>query len=187
MKNLLLEPQLHTILQLVEMQQAPALILRTLLRPLFPQSYPIDAVVLSNVRYKARAILAKRKLTTQREDSATESTIASPSDSLELAEFVEAIAFGATPGSPLDELPPAFIDIVSRNANELLSEILNEGIKDAILIERFLEALHQKDPGFTYKIAISNNGSRCGYIWMTPAMRILPYWLSCLIKYQIHR
>ncbi len=53
----------------------------------------------------------------------------------------------------------------------MLSEILNEGIKDAVLIERYLEALHQKDPGFTYKIAIANDGSRCGYVWMTPAMR----------------
>jgi hypothetical protein len=35
MKNLL-EPQLHTILELVEMQQAPALVLRNLLCPLFP-------------------------------------------------------------------------------------------------------------------------------------------------------
>jgi hypothetical protein len=72
----------------------------------------------------------------------------------------------------LDELAPTFIDIASRNANELLSEILNEGIKDAVLIERFLEALHQKDHGlFTYKIAIADDGLRCGYIWMTPAMR----------------
>jgi hypothetical protein len=165
MKNLL-EPQLHTILQLVEMRQAPALILRNLLRPLFPESYPIDSVVLSNVRYKARAILDNRKMNPHRE-----STIASPSESLELGQFVEAIASGVTSPSPLDELPPAFIDIASRHANELLSEILNEGIKDAVLIERYLEALHQKDPGFTYKIAIANDGSRCGYIWMTPAMR----------------
>ncbi len=164
MKNLL-EPQLHTILQLVEMRQAPAVVLRNLLRPLFPESYPIDAVVISNVRYKARAILDKRKLNTQREDSAESNTIGSPSESLELGEFVEAIA------SPLDELPPSFIDIASRNANESLSQILNEGIKEAILIERFLEALHQKDPGFTYKIAIASDGSRCGYVWMTPAMR----------------
>jgi hypothetical protein len=141
------------------------LVLRNLLRPLFPESYPIDAVVISNVRYKARAILDKRKLNTQRDDSAERNTIGSPSESLELGEFVDAIA------SPLDELPPSFIDIASRNANELLSQILNEGIKDAILIERFLEALHQKDAGFTYKIAIAEDGSRCGYIWMTPAMR----------------
>ena len=127
MKNLL-EPQLHTILQLVEMGKAPALVLRNLLRPLFPESYPIDAVVISNVRYKARAILEKRKLNTQRVDSAESNTIGSPSETLELGEFVEAIA------SPLDELPPSFINIASRNANELLSQILNEGIKDAILI-----------------------------------------------------
>jgi hypothetical protein len=55
----------------------------------------------------------------------------------------------------------------------LLSEILDEGIKDAALIERYLEALHhQKDPGFSYKIAIASDGSRCGYVWiMTPATR----------------
>jgi hypothetical protein len=57
------------------------------------------------------------------------------------------------------------------NANQLLSEIIKEGIKDAVLIERYLEALHQNDPGFTYKIAIASDGSRCGYVWMTPAMR----------------
>jgi len=125
MKNLL-EPQLHTILQLVEMRQAPALILRNLLRPLFPESYPIDSVVLSNVRYKARAILEKRQLNPQ------VSTIASPSEHLELGKFVEALASGVTSPSPLDQLPPAFIDIASRHANELLSEILNEGIKDAV-------------------------------------------------------
>jgi hypothetical protein len=39
MKNLL-EPQLHTILQLVEMQQAPALVLKNLLRPLFSRIIP---------------------------------------------------------------------------------------------------------------------------------------------------
>jgi hypothetical protein len=78
MKNLL-EPQLHTILQLVEMRVAPALVLRNLLRPLFPESYAIDASVISNVRYKARAILEKRNL----------NTIASPSESLELGQFVE--------------------------------------------------------------------------------------------------
>ena len=106
MKNLL-EPQLHTILQLVKMRQAPALILRNLLRPLFPESYPIDSgVVLSNVRYKARVILDNRKMNPHRE-----STIASPSESLELGQFVEAIASGVTSPSPLDELPPAFIDI----------------------------------------------------------------------------
>jgi hypothetical protein len=160
MKNLL-EPQLHTILQLVEMRVAPALVLRNLLRPLFPESYAIDASVISNVRYKARAILEKRKL----------NTIASPSESLELGQFVEAIASGDPSHLALDELPPSFIDIASRHANDLLSEILNEGIKDAVLIERYLEALHQKDPGFTYKIAIANDGSRCGYVWMTPAMR----------------
>jgi hypothetical protein len=65
--------------------------------------------------------------------------IASPSDRLQLGEFVEAIALGGvtTFQSPLDESPPPFIDIASRHANQLLSEILNEGIKDAILIERY--------------------------------------------------
>jgi hypothetical protein len=172
MKNLL-EPQLHTILQLVEMRQAPALVLRNLLRPLFPESFPIDSVVISNVRYKARSILAKRKSSTNKEDPGTKSVICFPSDRLQLGEFVEALASGgvSTCESSLDESPPPFIDIASRNANQLLSEILNEGIKDAVLIERYLEALHQKDPGFTYKIAIASDGSRCGYVWMTPAMR----------------
>ena len=81
MKNLL-EPQLHTILQLVEMRQAPALVLRNLLRPLFPESFPIDSVVISNVRYKARSILAKRKSSTNKEDSGTKSVISFPSDRL---------------------------------------------------------------------------------------------------------
>jgi hypothetical protein len=72
----------------------------------------------------------------------------------------------------LGESPPPFIEVASRNANQLLSKIINEGIKDAILIERYLEALHhQKDPGFIYKLVIASNGSRCGYVWMTPAMR----------------
>jgi hypothetical protein len=53
----------------------------------------------------------------------------------------------------------------------LLSEILNEGIKYAVIIEQYLEALHQKDPGFTYKIVIASDGSRCRYVWMTPVMR----------------
>ena len=81
MKNLL-EPQLHTILQLVEMRQAPALVLRNLLRPLFPESSPIDSVVISNGRYKARSILAKRKSSTNKEDSGTKSVISFPSDRL---------------------------------------------------------------------------------------------------------
>jgi hypothetical protein len=129
MKNLL-EPQLHTILQLVEMRQAPALVLRNLLRPLFPESFPIEAVVISNVRYKARSILAKRKSSTNKEDPGTKSVIYFPSDRLQLGEFVEALASGGvtTVQSSLDESPPPFIDIASRNANQLLSEILNEGI-----------------------------------------------------------
>ena len=54
----------------------------------------------------------------------------------------------------------------------MLSKIQNEVIKDAVLIiECYLETLHEKDPGFTYKIAIASDGSRCGYVWMTPAMR----------------
>jgi hypothetical protein len=118
------------------------LILRNLLCPLFPEFYAIDAVVIiSNVRYKASAILEKCKL----------NTIASPSECLELGQFVEAIASGVSSLLALDELPPAFIDITSRHANDMLSKILNEGIKTAVLIECFLEALHQKDPGFTYK------------------------------------
>jgi hypothetical protein len=64
-KKNLLEPQLHTILQLVEIRQAPASVLRSLLPPLFAESFPIDAVVISNVRYKARSILAKRKSSTK--------------------------------------------------------------------------------------------------------------------------
>jgi hypothetical protein len=57
------------------------------------------------------------------------------SESLELGKFVETIA--------LDELEPSFIDIASRHASELLSMILNEGIKDTVhLIERLSEALH---------------------------------------------
>jgi hypothetical protein len=173
MKNLL-EPQLHTMLQLVEMQKAPALVLRNLLRPLFPESFPIDSVVISNVRYKARSILAKRKSTRNKEDSGTKSVISFPSDGLQLGEFVKALASGGvtTFQLSLDESPPPFIDIASINANQLLSKIPNEGIKDVVLIERYLEALHQKYPGlFTYKIAIASNGSRCGYVWMTPAMR----------------
>jgi hypothetical protein len=74
-------------------------------------------------------------LNTHREGSGTESTIASPSECLEIGQFVEAIASGATSPSPLDELPPPFIDIASRNANELLSKILYKRIKDAVLIE----------------------------------------------------
>jgi hypothetical protein len=170
----LLEPQLHTILQLVEMRQAPVSVIKNLLRPLFPESFPIDSVVISNVRYKARFILAERKSTTNKESSGTKPVISFPSDRLKLGEFVEALASGGvtTFQSSLDELPPPFIDIASRNANQLLSEILNEGIKDAVLIERYLEALHQKEPGFfTYKIAIASDGSNCGYVWMTPAMR----------------
>jgi hypothetical protein len=157
MKNLL-EPQLHTILQLVEIRQAPALVLRNLFRPLFPESFPSDSVVvISNVRYKARSILAKRKSSTNEEDLGTESTVISfPSDRLQLEEFVYALeSSGVTTfQSSLDEPPPPFIDISSSNTNQLLSKILNEGTKDAVLIERYLEALHQKDPGFTYKIAV---------------------------------
>jgi hypothetical protein len=89
-----LVPQLHTIIQLVEMRQAPALVLRNLLCPLFPESFPIDSVVISNVRYKARSILAKRKSTTNKEDSGTKSVVSSPSDRLQLGEFVEALASG---------------------------------------------------------------------------------------------
>ena len=122
MKNLL-EPQLHTILQLVEMRKAPALVLRNLLHPLFPESFPIDSVVISNVRYKARSILAKRKSSTNQEDSAIKSVIASPSAFLQLVEFVKAIASGGvtTFQSPLDESSPPFIDIASRYAKQLLS------------------------------------------------------------------
>jgi hypothetical protein len=127
MKNLL-EPQLHTILQLVEMQQAPVSVLRNVLRPLFPESFPIDSVVISNVRYKARStILAKRQSSTNKEDSGTKSVIAFPSDHME---FVEAIASGGvtTLQSPPDESPPPFIDIPSRHANQLSSKFINEGI-----------------------------------------------------------
>jgi hypothetical protein len=106
------------------------LVLRNLLRPLFPESFPIDSVVISNVRYKARSILAKRKSSTNKEDPGTKSVIYFPSDRLQLGEFVEALASGGvtTVQSSLDESPPPFIDIASRNANQLLSEILNEGI-----------------------------------------------------------
>ncbi len=148
-------------------------LLRNLLRPLFPESFPIiDSVFISNVRYKARSILAKRKSSTNKVDSGTNSVISFPSDRLQLGEFVKALASGGvtTFQSSLDESPPPFIDIASRNANQLLLEILHEGIKDEVLIERYLEALHLKDPGFTYKIAIASDGSRCGYVWMTPAM-----------------
>jgi hypothetical protein len=93
MKNLL-EPQLHTILQLVEVRQAPALVLRNLLRTLFPESFPIDSVVISNVRYKAWSILAKRKSSTNKEDPGTKSVISFPSDGLQLGEFVEALTSG---------------------------------------------------------------------------------------------
>jgi hypothetical protein len=48
-----------------------------------------------------------------------------------LLKLVEAIASGVTSPLPLDELAPDFINIASRNANELLPEILNKGIKDA--------------------------------------------------------
>jgi hypothetical protein len=108
-----------------------------------------------------------------KEDSGTKSVISFPSDCLQLGEFIKALASGGvtTFQSSLDELPPPFIDIASRNANQLLSKILNEGIKDAVLIERYLEALHQKDLGFTYKISVASDGSRCGHVWMTPAMR----------------
>ena len=113
MKNLL-EPQLHTILQLVEMRQAPALVLRNLLRPLFPESSPIDSVVISNGRYKARSILAKRKSSTNKEDSGTKSVISFPSDRLQLVEFVEALASGGvtTFQSSLDESPPLLLLIL---------------------------------------------------------------------------
>jgi hypothetical protein len=44
-------------------------------------------------------------------------------------------------------------------------------VKDAVLIEGYLEALHQKVPGLTYKITILSAWSRCGHVWRTPAMR----------------
>jgi hypothetical protein len=187
MKNLL-EPHLHTILQLVEMWQAPPLVLGNLLCPLFLESFPIDSVVISNVRDMAQCILAKRQSSTNKEDSGTKSVIAPPSDYLQLGGFVKAIASGAvtTSKSPaLDESPPPFIEMASRYANQLLSKILNEGIKDATLIERYLEALHQKGPGFTYKIVIASEGSICRYVWMTPAMtsRSFELWW-CVIPWQ---
>jgi hypothetical protein len=134
-KNLL-EPQLHKILQLVEMRQAPVLVLRNLICPLFPESFPIDSVVISNVRYNAWSILTEcNKSSTNKEGSGTKSVIAFPSDRLQLGKFVEAIASGGvtTFQSTLDESPPPFIDFASRHANQFLSEILSEGIKEAVL------------------------------------------------------
>jgi hypothetical protein len=133
------------------MQQAPALVLRNLLRPLFPESFPIDSVVISNGRCKACSILANRESSTSKADLGTKSLLAFPSDPLQPGEFVKAIASGGvtTFQSSLDESPPPFIDIASKNAKQLLSKILNEGIKDAVLLECYLGALHQKDPGFT--------------------------------------
>jgi hypothetical protein len=60
----------------------------------------------------------------------TKSVIAFSSDCLQLREFVKAIAYGGvtTLESSLDESPLPFTDIASRNANQLLSLILNEGI-----------------------------------------------------------
>jgi hypothetical protein len=116
-----LEPQLNTILQHVKRRQALALVLRNLLHPLFPGSFPIDSVIISNVRYKARAILTKLQSSTNKENLWTKSIIAFPSDCLQLGAFVKAIASGGvtTSQSPLDESPLPFIDIASRHTNQL--------------------------------------------------------------------
>jgi hypothetical protein len=46
-----------------------------------------------------------------------------------------------------------------------------KGSRMPSLLNEILGALHQNDPGFTYKISIASDGTRCGYVWMTPAMR----------------
>jgi hypothetical protein len=68
---------------------------------------------------------AKHQSSTNKEDSGIKSVIAFPYDRIQLGEFVKAIAFGGT--STFQSL----LDDARRHASQVLSKILNEGIKDA--------------------------------------------------------
>lgn len=126
-------------------------LLRDLMRPLYPESVPISAQDLSNMRFRIRKLIKEGKSALIGIDSQTQDYCIN--------------------GSNLDE-KAEFLDDATRHVLSTLRETLNsEDSSDAVLMENLLETLHRKDPGFTYKIAYAADGSRCGYVYMTPLMR----------------
>ena len=141
-----------------------SVILRNAARQLFPKRVGLDANLLSNLRIKARAIVAAREL--------------SPEDSRVVPQMEagyllsdDLVAPPSFLGSPIDENNAPFLDQASLYAREELRSILRESKGETTNLKLFLARLHEMEPGFTYEMCFDNNGYLVAFCWMSPVQR----------------
>jgi hypothetical protein len=161
---------LQTLLNLVRLNNhVTARVMRNMMRPLFPNAYAITSRDISNLRFKLKKYVPSSTSTT---DGSTK--MLSSSECAYLLDSTNELAneVNTSHDAPLDTVAPDFLDKASLHARTILQHVLNAaGSSEADAIENLLKMLHNEDPGFTYRIAYAADGTRCGYVWMTPMMR----------------
>jgi hypothetical protein len=148
------EAQIKAILAVMATgTRVPTSMLREMMKPLFPEGTSIDSVLIFNFRLKIKRMLAKGTI-----DLASHTV--SEDDERNLLST-----------NDLDkEQSPEFMSEVFRQFQDLLQEALKDQ-NDIKQISTYLESLSSCDPGFTYRIGWSADGSITGFVWQTGVMR----------------
>jgi hypothetical protein len=118
---------------------------------LFPEGFDITSQDISNLRLKVKRLL-------QQDGKPTFLT----------AEDHKFLTVSNT--DALDAQSPSFVDEASLHVQDILRNALNETSASS-RIEKLLDDLVKKDPGFAYRIARADSGSISGYVYMTSVMR----------------
>jgi hypothetical protein len=134
------------------------LLMREMMRPLYPLSIAITSQNVWNMRLKVKKLILLEE--EQNVDGTSTSQVLVSSSSIQEENELPS----------LDEIPAEFLPVASQIAREILKQALNSG-NDTKVILAYLQKLHASDPTFTFRIAYATDGSISGYVWQTAAMR----------------
>lgn len=141
----------------------PAVIMRNAMRPLYPESVPLDAQRIANLRVKIKVYIKNRGY---------------QKDFFEVPqadmEFLLGDGMEVPPnltGESVDENRASFVDEATRAAKEQLLELLKDPQGQALNIENYLTRLNRIDPAFTSVLSRDSEGHLTGVIWMSPVQR----------------
>ena len=133
----------------------PANMMRNAMRPLYPESVPIDAQLIANMRIKIKALIRKREYNDEQLWKLPELD----SDYLLSDDLVPPPSLF---GEAVDDDRASFIDEASRQARRELFQLLNGPRGESLNIQLFLQKLNEIDSGFTSCKSADGNGYLTG-------------------------